>query len=205
MKYKFVFVLLLIQINTICFAQDTIRITDYGYLPGSRANAVPYVLKALNDCKTKNDPVLVFPNGRYDFWPQYVTEKLYYESNTDVIPLRRCPVLLEGFNKLEINCNNADFIFHDRMQPFTIDSSRNITIRNVNIDWDIPLTAQAEIVAVADDYIDLAINAYESPYIIENNKLVFVGEGWKSELWGAMEFDKDTRLVTPQTGDGLHG
>ena len=51
MKYKFVFVLLLIQISTICFAQDTIRITDYGYVQGSRINALPYVLKALNDCK----------------------------------------------------------------------------------------------------------------------------------------------------------
>ncbi len=202
MNHKLIFFLfLLIQIKTICFAQDTVRITDYGYVPGSRANAVPYVLKALTDCSTKNNPVLIFPNGRYDFWPQYVTEKLYYESNTDVIPLRRCPILIEGFNKLEINCNNADLIFHDRMQPFTIDSSKNIIIRNVNIDWDIPLTAQAEIVAVADDHVDLAINAYESPYIIEKGKLVFIGEGWKSALWGAMEFDKVTKLITPQTGD----
>ncbi len=201
MKYKFVFVLLFIHTCTFCFAQDTVRITDYGYVPGSRANAVPYVMKALNDCKTKNDPVLIFPNGRYDFWPQHVQEKLYYESNTDVIPLRRCPILVEGFNKLEINCNNADLIFHDRMQPFTIDSSRNIIIRNVNIDWDIPLTAQAEIVAVTNEYVDLAINAYESPYIIEKDKLVFVGEGWKSLLSGIMEFDKDTKFVAPQTGD----
>ncbi|HEX5151129.1 MAG TPA: right-handed parallel beta-helix repeat-containing protein [Parafilimonas sp.] len=202
MKYRFFFVLsLFLQMSTSCFAQDTVRITDYGYIPDSRVNAVPYVLKALNDCRTKNNPVLIFPNGRYDFWPQYVTEKLYYESNTDVIPLRRCPILIEGFNKLEVNCNNADLIFHDRMQPFTVDSSKNITIRNVNIDWDIPLTAQAEIVAVTDDHVDLAINAYESPYIIENNKLVFVGEGWKSSLSGVMEFDKDTKLVTSQTGD----
>ena len=101
MKYKFVFVKLLIQFNTFCFAQDTVRITDYGYVPGSRMNAVSYVIKALSDCKTKNNPVLIFPNGRYDLWPQYAPEKLYYESNTDVIPLRRCPILIEGFNKLE--------------------------------------------------------------------------------------------------------
>src|SRR6186713_2920023 len=133
MNHKLIFFLfLLAQIKT-CLAQDTVRITDFGYVPGSRANAVPYVLKALNDCRTKNNPVLIFPNGRYDFWPQHVTEKLYYESNTDVIPLRRCPILIEGFNKLEINCNNADLIFHDRTQPFTIDSSDNIIIRNVNI------------------------------------------------------------------------
>jgi len=36
---------------------------------------------------------------------------------------------------------------------------------------------------------------------MEKDKLVFVGEGWKSSLSGVMEFDKDTKLVTPQTGD----
>jgi len=182
-------------------AQDTIRLTDYGYLPGSRSNAVPYVIKALKDCKTKNNPVLLFPNGRYDFWPQYVQEKLYYESNTDVIPLRRCPVLIEGFHQLEIDGDHSDFIFHDRMQPFTIDSSENISIRNVNIDWDIPLTAQASIAAVNSNYVDVRINEYESPYIIENGKVFFTGEGWKSRMDGIMEFDKTTRQVTAQTGD----
>src|SRR4051812_30371905 len=117
MKYTALFLFIALSLETTCFSQDTVRITDYGYGADSRVNVVPYVLKALNDCKTKKDAILVFLNGRYDFWPQYVTEKLYYESNTDVIPLRRCPILIEGFNKLEINCNNAEFIFHDRMQP----------------------------------------------------------------------------------------
>ncbi|MES1250338.1 MAG: alpha-1,3-galactosidase B, partial [Chitinophaga rupis] len=66
------------------YAQDTIRITDLGYRPNSRANAVAIVKQALVLCKTKTNPVLVFAPGRYDFWPQYSDEKLYYESNTDV-------------------------------------------------------------------------------------------------------------------------
>jgi len=49
MKCKLIFLLfLIVQIRTTCLAQDTIRVTDYGYVPGSRANAVPYVFKALN-------------------------------------------------------------------------------------------------------------------------------------------------------------
>lgn len=182
-------------------AKDTVRITDYGYIPGSRVNAVPYVTRALQDCKGKADPVLVFPKGRYDFWPQHAVEKRYYESNTDVIPFRRCPILLEGFSKLEIDGRNSDFVFHDRMQPFTIDSSRNIIIHHVNIDWDTPLTAQAEIKAVADGYVDIAVDICEFPYVIEHDKLFFVGEGWKSRLSSVMEFDRATKLITSQTGD----
>lgn len=184
-----------------CHGQDTISITQFGYEPGSRQNAVPYVTKAIALCKTKPHAVLVFPKGRYDFWPQYCAEREYYESNTDVIPFRTCPILIEGASGLTLECSGSDFIFHGRMQPFTIDGSNNIRINNVNIDWDIPMTAQAQVIAVTNGYIDLGIDAYESPYIIENGKLVFVGEGWKSRFWGVMEFEQASKLIAPGTGD----
>jgi hypothetical protein len=182
-------------------AQDTIRINDFGLNPDTRANSVLFIRKALEICKTKDNPVLVFPKGRYDFWPQYAIEKLYYESNSDVIPLRRCAILIENMKNLTIDCKGSDFIFHDRIQPFTIDKSQNILIQNVSIDWDIPLTAQAEVMDVTDSYIDISINVLESPYAIEKDKLVFLGEGWKSRWNGVMEFERDTRLVSPGTGD----
>ena len=197
---------ILIVVFTFCVSnlvsgQDTVRVSDFGLNPGTRENAVKTVQQALEVCKTKKHPVLVFSKGRYDFWPQSAVEKLYYESNTDVIPLRRCAILIEDFKNLTIDCRGSDFIYHDRIQPFTVDKSTNIVIKNVSIDWDIPLNAQAEIVTVTDNYIDIAINVQESPYIIEKDKLVFIGEGWKSNWNGAMEFERNTKLVAPGTGD----
>lgn len=203
MKKK-ILLLCLFFVIIVVKAQDTIRVSDFGYVTDSRINAVPIVKRALEACRGKANPVLVFPKGRYDFWPQFSEEKLYYESNTDVIPLRLCPIMIEGFNNLEIDCKGSDFIFHGLMQPFTVDNSQNITIRNVRIDWDISLTAQAQIMAVTNDYIDLSVNAYESPYVIENGKLFFVGEGWKSRWWGVIEFDKDSKLVV-HGSDLYHG
>jgi len=182
-------------------AQDTVSVSEFGLKPGTRENAVLLVQKALEKCMTKHNPVLLFPKGRYDFWPQYAVEKMYYESNTDVIPLRRCAILIENMNNLTVDCGGSEFIFHDRIQPFTVDHSSDIVIRNVSIDWDIPLTAQAEITDVQENYIDISINVLESPYIIENDKLVFTGEGWKSSWNGVMEFEHDSRLITPRTGD----
>ncbi len=184
-------------------AQDTINVIKFGCQPDSHTNATGWVKKAIEACQNKRSTVLFFPKGRYDFWPQYATEKLYYESNTDFIPLRTCAILFEELKNITIDCGGADFIFHGRMQPFTINQCENIILKNVNIDWDIPLTAQAEVMEVAQDYIDIAINVLESPYNIENGKLVFIGEGWKSRLWGwgVMEFDKQTKLIVPQTGD----
>ena len=202
--YKiFLFFLLMVCLFTVK-AQDSISITQFGYVPGSHINAVPFVNKAIEACRNKKNPVLIFPKGRYDFWPQHCQEKLYYLSNMDIIPLRRCPVLIEGFKNLTIDFMGADLIFHDRMQPITIDSSENITIKNVNIDWDVPMTAQGQITAVGDNYIDVAVNA-ESPYKIENDKIFFIGEGWKSELTDIMEFDKETKFIAAGCGDGCLG
>jgi hypothetical protein len=189
------------ELKNEAFSGDTVRLEDFGLRPGTRENAVLYVRQALEECRKKSNPVLLFPGGRYDFWPQYAAEKMYYESNTDVIPLRRCAILISEMENLTVDCGGSDFVFHDRIQPFTIDHGNNITIKNVSIDWDVPLTAQAEITGVTDRYIDISINVLESPYIIEDGKLVFVGEGWKSRWNGVMEFDRESRIVTPGTGD----
>jgi hypothetical protein len=180
---------------------DTVKITTLGLSPDSRVNAVPFVQKALKACAGKPGSVIVFPKGRYDFWPHQCIEKVYYESNTTVNNPRRCAILIEGLNGVTIDCGGSDFVFHDRMQPFTVDNSTDILIRNVSIDWDIPLTAEAKVVETAPDHMTLRIDPVESPYVIEKGKIVFVGEGWKSEWWGSMEFTGDKRTVAYKTGD----
>jgi hypothetical protein len=189
------------------FTQDTVKVSDFGIFPDSRINAVPMVQKALEVCRTLKNPVLFFPKGRYDFWSEYSTRKVYFESNTDVIPERICPILVGSFDGLTIDCDGSDFIYHGSMQPFTFDKCRNVRLQNVNIDWDIPLTAQAQVVDTSDDHVDIAINVMESPYIIENGKIFFVGEGWKSKMWewGVIEFDKETKLIPQNSGDNTMG
>jgi len=184
-----------------CSATDTVSVVTFGLKPDTRENAVPYVQKALDACRNRNDVVLVFPKGRYDFWPQHCIERFYPESNTTNRGLKRLAILIEGQQGLTVEGSGSEFVFHDRMQPFTIDHSSRIAIRNLSIDWDIPLTAQAEVAKTGEGFVDLRINVCESPYIIENGRLVFTGEGWKSEMNGVMEFERETRRVAYRTGD----
>src|SRR5688572_29770159 len=102
---------------------DTIHMKDFGLIPDSRKNAVKLVQLALDSCRKLKDPVLVFKKGRYDFWPLYAIEKTYFESNTTANNPKRCAILLNEFNGLTIDANGSEFIFHDRIQPFTIDHS----------------------------------------------------------------------------------
>ena len=176
-------------------------VTEFGAKPDSRLNAVAAVQKALAACRGLDHPVLVFPKGRYDFWPQYAAEKEYFESNTTANNPKRLAIFIENQFGLTIDGGGSTFVFHDRIQPFTVDHSSGVTIRGCAIDWDIPLSAEAVVEASSGDELDLRLDDRQFPYAIEAGKLVFVGEGWKSAWWGTMEFDGKTLEVVAGTGD----
>lgn len=222
-RFLFSFLLTGLFCVSLCASQpaaDTVFIADFGLQPDSRVNATPCVWQAMEACKGKKNPVILFPTGRYDFWPHCCTERNYYEANSENFEQdnpRRLAVLIEKMQGLTLVGNGSMFVMHDRIQPFTIDNCNRVTIRDVSVDWDIPLTSQAEVVAVTDDYVDIRIPR-ESPYIIEKgkqysfvpagirintgkDKLVFVGEGWKAPFFDVLEFDRQTQLLVPQTGD----
>ena len=184
-------------------ANKTISVADFGLKPDSRINAVPFIQKAIKACKENPGSTLLFPKGRYDFWSQHATEKEYHETNTYDVNPKILAVLLKEINDLTIDGNNSEFIMHGRMQPFTLDHCQNITLKNFTIDWDIPLTAQGAVIESTPDYMEIEIDACQYPYIIENKRLTFVGEGWKSGVWSIMQFDPKTHFVLPNTGDNL--
>jgi hypothetical protein len=176
---------------------DTIRVSDFGALADSRQNVTGVVKAALEEARKKENPLLYFGKGRYDFWPQYCEERVYYESNSSDINPKRLGILVEGFENLVIDGGGANFVFHDRMQPVTVDHSKGVELKNFTIDWDIPLTAQAEVMEVTDKSMLLKIDREESPFVIEDGKIQFVGEGWKSPLRSVMEIERESRLIAP--------
>jgi hypothetical protein len=186
-------------------AGKVICVTDFGIRPGSRLNAVKAVRAAIDACRKEASATLVFHKGRYDFWPQHCEEIEYYESNTTDNNPKICPVVLKGIKGLTIEGSGSEFVCHGRMQPLTLEDCEGVTVRNLSIDWDIPLVAQAKIVQVEKTHVDIKINRLESPYEIEGGKIVFHGEGWKSRWWGCMEFDAKTRIIPQQSGDGPLG
>ena len=195
--------ILLLLNYSVLFANQIISVADFGLKPDSRVNSVTYVRKALEACRKQPGSTLFFPKGRYDFWPQYTVEREYFESNTTDNNPKTLAVLLDSLHNFTLDGNGSSFVMHGRMQPITLDHCSDINLKGFTIDWDIPLTSQAKVLKVTPDYFEIEINTHESPYIIENNNLVFVGEGWKSKLWSIMEFTSDTHLVALNTGDRI--
>lgn len=195
---------LLLFMTQAIFAEGTIvSVQDFGLQPDSRINAVPYVQKALKACSEQPGSILVFPKGRYDFWADHAIEREYFETNTYDNNPKILAVLLDRMKDVVIDGNGSEFVMHGRMQPFTLDHCENITLRNFTVDWDIPLTAQGVVLQQEDNGIEVKIDSCQYPYIIENNRLVFVCEGSKSECWSIMQFEPETHYVCYNTGDNI--
>lgn len=182
-----------------------INITDFGALPDSRKNTTPIIRDVLEKYKGKSNLKIIFPGGRYDFWQDGSTRKVYFESNTVDNNPKSCPIYIYKMRDLIIDGQHSTFVFHGQVQPFTVDSSENITIQNVKIDWDIPLTAQAKVQSVTKNSVDINIDSCQYPFEIIGGKLFFLGEGWKSIWKGVMEYDHATGNIVTESGDQCLG
>ncbi len=185
--------------------RKVISVADFGVEPDSGRDAVRGVRAAIEACRKQLPATLVFPKGRYDFRAEHSEEIDYFESNTTDNNPKTCPIVLRKIKGLTIKGNGSEFVFHGRMQPLTLEDCADITVRGLNLDWDIPFVAQAKIEKAADDHVDIRINKEESPFKIVGGKIVFHGEGWESPWWGCMEFDAETRLIPQQSGDSPLG
>jgi hypothetical protein len=130
--------------------------------------------------------------GRYDFFPN--PEK----NRTEILTL-------PGFKNLTVDGEGSEFILHGVMGVISVGGSENITLKNFSIDWEQPLIMQGEIVAVTDESVDIRFDQKKYPFDIENERLVFLGEGWKGMPQRDNLFDPKTKEMLYRTRDCAMG
>ena len=161
-----------------------------------------YINSALEKVDENQPTVLVFNRGVYHFYPDNSNKRNYFESNTTNINPRNCALLFENRKNLTIDGKGSTLIFHEQLQPFTFDGCTGVKLKNISIDWDQPLIAQAQVLAVTEKSVRVSINLKESPFRIEEGKLFFgTSKENQKPWWGTMEFDREGHFVVPQTGD----
>ncbi len=173
------------------FAAEPVRISvvDFGAEPNGKKDCVAAVAKALEACKANESSILVFPKGRYDFY-----------APTDGKRIVGFPV--HGQKNLVIDGDGSEFVFHGIMGVGALTDSQNVTLRNFSVDWDKPLIAQGTIVDTKDDWIDIKFDKADYPFEIENDKIFFLGEGWRRQVDGyTLLFDKTTKELVYNTRD----
>ena len=157
------------------------------------------VRKALNECKAKKATKLVFPKGTYHFLPNLAFERYMHVTNNGE-GLTRFLFDITEFENLEIDGQGSQFVFDGYIVPFLINKSKNITVRNLSIDYKRTFHSEGIVVAAYTDSLDVKFSE-KNPYFVENNKLMFTGDeyvttdnaGRKQKLfypfWHIVQFD----------------
>lgn len=158
-----------------------IDVSDHGIEANTKQNLTAKINQLIEGLE--NDAVtLVFPKGRYDFYPDSSYFRPYFETNTYDVNPKRLAILLDRKKNLTIDAQGSDFVYHGHIQPFTLDNSEDICIKNVNIDWDKPLTAESEVIEADSTHILIKIDTVQFPYLVHENGLTFQDADWK-ENW----------------------
>ena len=120
------------------------NIRHYGAQPTERSDTTIAVNAAIRDLRAGKSKRLVFPKGRYHFWPDRAAEEYLFISNNDE-SLKRIAFPLYGLSGVEIDGDGSEFVFHGTMIPFALKNSRRIILSNFSIDWDRTFHMEAEI------------------------------------------------------------
>jgi len=185
----------------------SVSVSQYGAVPtvGTREDGPDACLafnRTIEAARAQGAGVLRIPKGTYHFhWDQCV-HVLAYVSNTVVTPLPPKPVglWLRGLADLVVQGEGSLLLFHGLMTPIMIDHSRNVTVRNLEIDFPHPSVPEVLVTAANASGKTLDVVVHPSAGFTlagagaggrgEYSDLVFgSGEGWSLDAKAGSQGD----------------
>lgn len=165
---------------------DTIFAKRHGIIPNTYKNITAEFQTLLDSCKNLNNVVIILEKGRYDFWPEGAVRKEIYISNTSSeteCPSKEKTIGLHFFNLngITIDGKDAEFIMHGSITPIAIDSCKNLTLKNLTIDFERPGGSEMTYIDVKPGIVTLRIHP-DTRYEIRDSLINLIGEGWRSNL-----------------------
>lgn len=203
-------ILLLVTLLTnFWMAQAARRVYDaeaFGLRPGTGANLSPLMRKAIETLRSeageKDEVVLRFRPGRYDFHPEGAAERTYYISNHDQTNPKCVGLALEDLHDFTLEGNGAAFVFHGRMLPVALLRSSRCVLRDLSIDFENPHIAQ---VTVVENDAERGITFEPAPWvkhrIAPDGGFETYGEGWTARPQSGIAFDGKTHHIVYNTSD----
>lgn len=177
---------------THCAEAKVINVADHGVTPGTD---VTYPLNRLiESILGESDVTLVFPKGKYDFYPENASEIYRAVSNHDN-SLKRIAFPLLGCKNITIDGGGSSFMFHGRICPFVLDGTDGAVLKNFSIDWK--RSFHDELLVVDRDETDnsfvVEIDREKYPYSISYGNLLSDKYNWQDQMGSNIVFDPGTR------------
>ena len=196
---------LLLTITMLLFATgctnpgSTLSFSDFGANADTREDASIAARRLIAQLQSKQDrahTTILFPKGRYDFYPDSAFVREYYISNHDQDNPKKVGFALENLRNVTIDGQGSEFVFHGRMIPVALLNSENITLKNFSIDFEIPALRQLRVLEVNKENDEIIAEIYPSNhYRIDDEKLIILGETYELRPETAMSFREDKRLT----------
>ena len=135
---------------------------------------------------TSTDPVeIYFGPGRYDFFPTNALKLKLNISNDNDDPgtPKAIAMLFQETRHFRVSGNQTDIYIHGKMIEAMVDHAADIRFTGLALDYHRPTVSEFTVLQVATNYADVQVQC-DATYTIENSRLVWVGEGWRSSGLG---------------------
>ncbi|MBE6687750.1 MAG: hypothetical protein E7588_00565 [Ruminococcaceae bacterium] len=161
------------------------------------------VLSALESMKQTGDKMLEFEKGRYNFYPDYAAERVSCILNHDNDGYKKIGIPIIDFDGITIEGNGAELIFHGVMVPIEITNSRDVTVKNLSVDYPVAQYAHATVLESGEKLLKIKIWD-NSPFKVVNHSLKFTMPGAKdAEAEFFLDIDSETDFITEGTSRTL--
>ncbi len=173
--------------------------------------------RSLRSHQDWNGQTLCLDGQDWNLFPEEAAESFISPSNNDCGTVRS-PFLLEGLHDVTIDGAGARLLVRGTPQagrgrttiidaplvPFVIRDCRNVTIKNLSIDWATPGTCQGTCLAAdpAAGSFDVQLETTQRTWCW-NGQLYLEGEGWTWPIRRLLAADPATGAILPGTGDNL--
>ncbi len=188
---KFYIAVLIVTVLCNACAFQSNKQEKYLIEPGG-GDYTPKIFEILKN--TIEFPIYIeFKPGEYNFYPETAYEKYLKVSNNDN-GLRKIIFAIENKQHVHINGNGATLKFHGSVIPFLVENSDNVSIENLNIEYDSPFDFEGIVVNnnEKDKTFDLKVHS-ENSFRIKDDILYFKGYDWEMGLGENIVYNSKTK------------
>ena len=132
----------------------TVYLQDFLTPEAAQTDAVPALRAALERCAEVGATSLVLPGSTLHMRPDLAVEKYQFISNNDE-SLKRIAFDLCGLHDLTIEGNGTELLFTGFISPFNLEGCRNVTIRDLSIDFTRTFNSEGVVVGKGKGWLDI--------------------------------------------------
>ncbi len=161
-----------------------------GTLPGPRTGQsfLAGLREQVDHVRSGQSDVIRLAPGRHDILASTLSRRACYISNHDAGE-RAVLFDLSHLQGVTIDGQGAELVFHGELIPFLFEDCRDLTIRNLSIDWDRPFLSQGLVLDADESRLDVEMDA-DHPFEIRDGRPIFTGHEYQSDcLHNMLAFD----------------